>query len=115
MKKETGVIKVEGVPRAYFSCIIQYIYSDHFYISRHDLEYFLRILIFADYFMLPRLVEICSSYLKNFVNSKNALHILLVAHSHNATQLEQFCINYIIVNEREIMNSREYRSFKRRA
>ena len=115
LKKETGVIKVIGVPRAYFSCIIQYIYSDHFYISRHDLEYFLKLLTFADYFLLPRLVEICSSYLKNFVNLKNALHILLVAHSHNAIQLEQYCINYIIMNERDIMNSREYKNFKRRA
>lgn len=106
---------MEGVSRAYFSCIIQYIYSDHFYISRHDVEYFLKLLIFADYFMLTRLVEICSSYLKSFVNTKNALHILLVAHSHNALQLEQFCINFIVSHEGEIVSSRDFRNFKRRA
>jgi len=84
IRKETGCINVQGVPKAYFSCIIQYIYSDHFYISRHDVEYFLKLLTYADYFMLPRLIEICSSYLKGFITTKNALHILLVAHSHNA-------------------------------
>jgi hypothetical protein len=65
--------------------------------------------------LLPRLVEICSSYLKNYVTIKNALHILLVAHSHNALQLEQFCINFIVINEKEILNGREFRSFKRKA
>jgi hypothetical protein len=32
--KEGDFIKVLGVPKSYFSCIIQYIYSDHFYIPR---------------------------------------------------------------------------------
>jgi ABC-type multidrug transport system ATPase subunit len=65
--------------------------------------------------MLTRLVEICSSYLKGFVTTKNALNILLVAHSHNALQLEQFCINFIVSHEGEIVNSRNFRNFKRRA
>ena len=115
IKKDTGCIRVEGVPKSYFSCIIQYMYSDLFYIGRQEVEFFLKLLIFADYYMLPRLVEICSSYLKGFITSKNALHILLIAHSHNAIQLEQFCINYIVSHESEILNSREFRSFKRRA
>jgi hypothetical protein len=45
-------------------------------------------MIYADYFALPRLVDICSSYLKPFVNSKTVLQILLLAHAHNANQLE---------------------------
>ncbi len=108
-----GVIDVMGVPKSYFNCIIQYIYSDHFYIQRQEAEFFIRLMIYADYFMLPRLVEICSSYLKQFVNPRTALQILLIAHAHNADQLERYCINYFAINEKEILESRGWRHFKR--
>ena len=58
--------------------------------------------MFADYFMLPRLVDICSSYLKVFVNNKSAFSLLLVAQSHNADQLENYCIHYIALNQYDI-------------
>jgi hypothetical protein len=57
--KKNGYIKVHGVPKLYFSCIIQYIYSDHFYIPKQDPEFFIKLMVYADYFMLPRLVDIC--------------------------------------------------------
>ena len=79
-----GNIRVSGVPKLYFSCIIQYIYSDHFYISKQDAEFFLKLMIYADYFMLPRLVDICESYLKSYVSSTTVLNLLLLAHAHNA-------------------------------
>lgn len=41
-------------------------------------------MIYADYFMLERLVDICSNYLQKFVNVKTVLSILLLAHAHNA-------------------------------
>lgn len=72
-------------------------------------------MIYADYFSLPRLVDICSSYLKQYVNVKSAILLFLLAHAHNATQLEKYCINYIAMNEFEIMNSRHFRNFKRQA
>ena len=59
-------------------------YSDHFYIQRQEVDFFVKLLIYADYFMLDRLVDICSSYLKPFINVQNVLKILLVAHAHNA-------------------------------
>lgn len=71
--KQEGVIAVQGVPKSFFTCIIQYIYSDHFYIQKEEAEFFIKLLIYADYFMLPRLVNICSSYLKQFVNIKTVL------------------------------------------
>lgn len=113
--KYGGQIKVNGVPKAYFESILQYVYSDHFYIWKQDATFFLRLLMLADYFMLPRLVDICTSHLKPFINSKNVLNILLVAHAHNAEQLERFCLNFITLNENEILESRDWRHLKRQA
>jgi hypothetical protein len=75
--------------------------------------FFLRLLMLADYFMLPRLVDICTSHIKPFINVKNVLNILLVAHAHNAEQLENFCLNFITLNENEILESRDWRHLKR--
>ena len=104
---------MQGVPKLYFSCIIQYIYSDHFYIQKHEPEFYVKLMIYADYFMLPRLIDICSSYLKSYVNVKTVLQLMLVAHAHNAEQLEQYCIHFIALNEKEIIESRAFRHFKR--
>jgi hypothetical protein len=82
--KQEGVITVTGVPKSFFTCIIQYLYSDHFYIQNEEIEFFIKMMIYADYFMLPRLVDICSSYLKQFVTPKTVLQVMLVAHAHNA-------------------------------
>jgi hypothetical protein len=79
-----GHIKVFGVPKLYFHTILEYIYSDHFYIQRNNIEFFLKLMVFADYFILPRLVEICSLYLKPYVNQNTTLSLLLFAQAHNA-------------------------------
>jgi hypothetical protein len=49
------------------------------------------------------------------VNAKNLLQILLLAHAHNATQLERYCINFFSLNEKDIFESRGWRHFKREA
>ena len=113
MVRDKGVISVQGVPKSFFTCIIQYIYSDHFYIQKEDAEFFIKLLIYADYFMLPRLVDICSSYLKAYVNVRTVLQIMLIAHAHNAEQLEQYCVNFFALHEQDIMESRTWRHFKR--
>ena len=77
-------IRVVGVPKIYFNTILEYMYSDHFHIQKHTIDFFVRLLIFADYFLLPRLVDICSRYLNPFVTVNTAVILFLVAHSHNA-------------------------------
>ena len=69
----------------------------------------------ADNFMLPRLVDICTSHIKSYINVKNVLNILLVDHAHNAEQLENYCLNFITLNENEIIDKRDWRHLKRQA
>jgi BTB/POZ domain len=108
-------IKVTGVPKLYFNCLLEYVYSDHFFIHKHSIEFFVKLLIFADYFMLPRLVDICSRYLQPFVTISTSVMLLLVAHSHNAEQLERYCVNFIAMNDKEVVRSRQYKLFRERA
>lgn len=114
-KKKTSSIRMEGVPKSMFLSVIQFIYTDNFSIVHHSVEFFIHLLVYADYFMLPRMVDICSGYLKSYVNSKTAIDILLFAMAHNASQLEQLCIHYIAMNQREVLESPAYQRFLSRA
>lgn len=65
--------------------------------------------------MLPRLVDICSNYLKEYVNPKTALSMLLLAHAHNAQQLERYCVHYIAIHEADILQSSAFKHFTEKA
>ena len=80
-------ITVRGIPLKFFICIIQYLYSDKFSFQHSDsnIEFFMSLITFADYFLLPRLVEIASQYAFECLNLQNVLVTLLVSHIHNAT------------------------------
>jgi hypothetical protein len=58
-KSEKHVVKVHGISRHYFTAIIQFLYTDTFYQADHSLSYFLRLMLYADYFLIDRLKEIC--------------------------------------------------------
>jgi len=107
------LVEIDGIPKIYFNCIIQYLYSDSFYLSEHNIQFFLRLMIYADYFMITRMVQICSNYIKKFVTLQNVLSVLLIAHAHNSGDLENFCINFICLNEAKILHSREWNKFKK--
>ena len=38
----------------------------------------MQMLIYSDYFMIPRLVQICTKYIKGYVTLKNVLCVLLL-------------------------------------
>jgi hypothetical protein len=109
------VVHVRGVQKLYLAAIIQYLYSDNFIITDANLLFFMNLMIYADYFMLPRLSEICQSHISRFVKPKNCLELYLVARAHNAAQLEQFCLHFIAVNEEQIKESAQWREFSGKA
>ena len=69
-------------------------------------------LVYADFFMLDRLVEICSSLLIQFVRANNVLQIWLVAHAFNAGQLERYCLHYMVCNEDKIKGNGTWVDFE---
>lgn len=65
-------------------------------------------MLYADYFMLPRLSEICQLHIAKFIKPKNCLELYLVAQAHNNEQLESYCLHFIATNETQILGSNEW-------
>lgn len=112
-KNKFQVIEIKSISKLILNCLIQYMYSDSFMIHGQSIDFYKQLLIHADYFMLPRLVQICSDYIKNFVTRQNVLSVLLIAYSHNAIELFRFCLNFLSLNEETILQSKEFMIFKK--
>ncbi len=70
--------------------------------------YFMKLMIAADFFLLPRLVDICQIVLKHFINVRTVIPILTLAKIHNAEFLERFCIFFLAFKDKIVRNSNEY-------
>ena len=95
-------VRVRGIPKQYFTAIIQFLYTGSFCQTECNLAYYLRLMIYADYFMFAKLSEVCQDILRQFVKPRNVLDLFLVAHAHNAAKLEVYCINFLAINFSEI-------------
>ena len=109
------IVTLRGVPKIYLAAIIQYLYSDNFIIVESNIQFYLNLMLYADYFMIPRLSEICQLHLAKFVKPKNCLELYLVAQAHNAEQLEQFCLHFIATNHSAILASQEWKDLDQKS
>lgn len=103
--KRVGRVRVNGIPIEFFAAIIQYLYTDHLVIADTSMSFYSRLLVYADYLSLGRLVDKCSQNLAQNIRVKNVLDVYLIAHAYNASQLEQHCIYFMAINEQEILES----------
>ncbi len=68
----------------------------------------LNFLIYADYFMLQRVIELCSEKIQACIRVKNVIPLYLIAQAHNAVQLETKCLQFIAVNEAAVYRNSAY-------
>ena len=52
-------VAVKGIPKEYFTAILQFLYTDNFCQTESTLAFFLRLMLYADYFMINRMSELC--------------------------------------------------------
>ena len=103
------VVRLSGVPKVYFSCIVQYLYSDCFYCHQHSLNFYVHLMVYADFFLLPRMAKVCQKKVAQFINVHNALSVLLIANSYNCQYLSTEAIRFICRNESLILRSKEWK------
>jgi len=98
-ESQENVIEINDIPALHFSAILQFLYTDSLALFRDEPEFFIELLIYADSYFLDRLVDLCSLYLKNHINSQTVCQILLIAYHYNAKNLEEYCLNFLAMNE----------------
>jgi len=103
-----GLVKVSGISNFHFRAVLDFIYTDTIQTTEKNAEFLVRMLMCGDFFLLPRLVQLASIELKRYINDTNVIQILLIAHAHNAKDLERFCLFYIAYRPTDLMVRRDW-------
>jgi len=79
-KERSFQISIQGIQKPYFEALIQYFYTDTFRFEQpHSLCTWVNFLIYADYFLLTRVMELCAEKLTQCIRTKNVVPLLLIA------------------------------------
>lgn len=95
------VYSFEGIPKRHFNAVLQYLYSDAFFISEHSLSNFCELLRWADYFLIERLKALAAFYAQQHLSLSNVLETLDMARRYNSQELEQYCLRFVATYPRD--------------
>ncbi|XP_045501851.1 inhibitor of Bruton tyrosine kinase [Colias croceus] len=88
--------------------VINFLYTDACpEIQKSDsIDFICSMLIVSDQLFIGRLREMCEVALANLITLKNCAELCQFAHTYNATQLKQCCMEYISLNLANILENR---------
>ncbi|CAL1281801.1 unnamed protein product [Larinioides sclopetarius] len=105
-EKNTACIKVEDLENETVQHLLLFLYSD----SLEELQWESAIQLYyaADKYAIEKLKVLCSSFLIDNLNTSTASEFLLLADTHNDTQLKKIAEDFILKNEEEVFGSEEW-------
>jgi hypothetical protein len=65
-------------------------------------SFYTNLMIYADFFCLQRLFEICENRLKLFINNDNLMPLMLLAYHHNCQNLLNSCLHIFNCSRQEV-------------
>ncbi|XP_059059647.1 inhibitor of Bruton tyrosine kinase [Achroia grisella] len=88
--------------------VIDFLYTDTCpeIMNSDSIDFICSMLIVADQFLITRLREMCEIALANLITLKNCSELCQFAHTYNATQLKQSCMEFISLNLCNILENR---------
>jgi hypothetical protein len=105
--KKESVMKIKGISKEYFDAILNFIYTDRLsFVKPFTLCVWVHFLIYADYFMLGQLVQKASYKIGLHIKLKNVMQLYLISRAHNASLLEQICLNFMAIHYKQLFQGK---------
>jgi hypothetical protein len=95
IESQNRFLKLDDISLNIFENLISYIYNDNIK-NLNNLYDWIDLLYISSRFLIPKLVQICELYIRNYVNFDNVEEIELIARECNAVQLVKYCEMYDI-------------------
>lgn len=115
-----GIVDVSDTPKEYFIPFLEFLYSDRVTITESNA---VGVLITANKFGMTRLVTQCELFIAKCIDRGtkekiekadiNVFALLQFAQTHNAKQLEKFCLHFISTHYQALSRHAEYKSLSR--
>ncbi|CAL1281790.1 unnamed protein product [Larinioides sclopetarius] len=105
-EKNIDCIKVEDLGNETVQRLLLFLYSD----SLEELQWESAVQLYyaADKYAIEKLKFLCSSFLVEDLSTSTASELLLLADTHNDTELKQVVEDFILQHEREVFDSDEW-------
>lgn len=88
--------------------VIEFLYTDTCpeVENSESIDFICSMLIIADQLFVTRLREMCEVALSNLITLRNCAELCQFAHTYNATQLKQCCMEFIALNISSVLESK---------
>ena len=110
MESRANEIVIEDVGYEVFLILLEYLYSDHVDVT---IENAMEILCVAERFGVDRLKKVCENIMIDAINVVSASTILLAADGHNAGNLRDRCLRFIMDNFDEVTKTSSFEEMGR--
>lgn len=110
MESKASEIVIEDIGYQVFLILLEYLYSDHVDVT---IENAMEILIVAEKFGVDRLKKICENIMIDAINVISVSTILLTADEHNAGNLRDRCMRFILDNFDEVTKQTSFEEMGR--
>lgn len=104
-------IVVPDIAYDVFLAVLEYIYSGTVEVTNGKLS--VELLKAADMFHIEGLRNLCVEKVEEAVTVENVAFICQVADMHNASNLKQYCINFMMHNFRDVIKSQSFQNLMR--
>ncbi|KAM6443199.1 kelch-like protein 6 [Liasis olivaceus] len=100
-EKNEEKIVIKGVDAETMQILLDYTYTSKVLITKENVQ---KVLEAASLFQFLRMVEACSSFLKEALHPENCVGILRLADAHSLDKLKEQVENYIVQNFTQVLN-----------
>ncbi|XP_057318344.1 speckle-type POZ protein-like [Microplitis mediator] len=110
IEKKESKISIPDISSEIFEMVLKYIYTDE--VTDLDL-YADDLLEAAEKYQLLSLKNICQESLSKTLNLENALYLMTLADSYNATHLLEFTSNFLVLNMKNIIDTQDFKRLEK--
>eukprot|EP00249_Psilotum_nudum_P034633 c53947_g1_i1 orf=130-972(+) len=107
---DSGSIRIPDLTHQELKCLLEFMYTGNLP-AEGQKEYTHALLLAADKYNIPLLIDVCESYMAATLNSSNALRVLELATICSATSLMKMAVSAVLRNYEDIIFSQAYEEF----
>lgn len=100
--KETGDIRVTDASDAAFKMFLQFFYLNEVALS---FEHIVEVMNLGHKYMVTNCIDICAAFLENSHTAENIFTILHLAILYDRSELLKSCMDFVILNTMDVLNS----------
>ncbi|KAM4038565.1 kelch-like protein 24 [Anomaloglossus baeobatrachus] len=104
-ESKSGEVSLLDIPASVMDAVLNFVYTGEAKLSMDNVE---ELFTVSSRLQIRLLQELCSRFLKKYIDGENCLWIFRLAHSHNDQSLEDVAMDYISVHLTDLADKEDF-------